>query len=115
MVFLKVFVQKNINRVHLLYILDNNNLTETGSKSSFDLAYFHQKMSTEVILLGNFYTKLSWKDAIDRKGSHRSKYFLETAPERIGCPLSYMCERSRQKHTETPSHLLKVKMNFDDF
>ena len=106
---------KSINRVHLLCILDNNNLTETGSKSSFDPAYFHQKLSTEVILLSNSYTKLLWIDAIDRKGSHRRKYFLKTVQDSIGCTLSYMCERSRQKNIENPSRLLKVEMNFDDF
>ena len=94
---------------------DNNNLTETGSKSSFDHAYFHQKLSTEVILLSNFYTNLSWKDAIDRKGAHWRKYFLKTIPDSVGCPLSYMCERSRQKTTKTPYRLLKVEINFDNF
>ena len=90
-------------------------MIETGSKSSIDSAYFHQKLSTEVILLSTFYTNLSWKDAIDRKGAHRRKYFLKTVPDSIGCPLSYMCERSRQKNTETPFRLLKVEINCDDF
>ena len=95
--------------LHLFDVKNQNDYTktETGSKSLFDSAYFHQKLLTEIILLSNFYTNLSWKDANGRKGAHRRKYFLKTVPDSIGCPLSYMCERSRQKNTETDRKILR--------